>query len=100
MLKAQYQHLTPQAVSHLCGGSQESEDILVQVYNLTVNKNDKISCILSDGFYCVKAFLRDKSLLNPGTSVFTQNNTITPSSASSSMSWPAQEKASASWNAS
>ena len=67
MLKAEYQQLSPQAISHLCGGSQEGESILVQVYNITINKNDKISCILSDGLYCVKAFLRDKNIIKPGT---------------------------------
>lgn len=92
MLKAQYQQLTPQAVNHLCSGSQDSEDFLVQVYNITLNKNDKLSCMLSDGFYCVKGFLRDKSVLKPGTSLVIQNNTKMLSLGSSSMSWQTQEK--------
>ena len=96
MLKTQYQQLTPQAVNHLCSGSQEGEDILIQVYNITLNKNDKLTCILSDGLYCVKAFLRDKVLLKPGTFFFTQNSMKMLLFVSQNMLWQTQEKASAS----
>jgi hypothetical protein len=97
-LKAQYQHLPAQAIWTLCQNSQQDEDTLVQVYNLTLTKNDKLTCFLSDGHHCAKAFLKDKHALTPGTPTPTQDSTTTLSSSSSSTSSQGLAKVSASSN--
>lgn len=50
----------------LSEGSSSSEAIVVQVFNLTISKNDKLSCFVSDGYHSIKAFLKDKDTLQPG----------------------------------
>jgi len=71
--------------------------MLVQVYNIALGKNDKVTCLVSDGHLCIKGFLQEKDKLRPGTYSLTKDSTKTPSSESSSILSPAQGIVLGSW---
>jgi hypothetical protein len=53
------------AIQGLCESPAENEAVIVQIYNIAVDQKNKLTCFLSDGNYCVKAFLKEKSSIQP-----------------------------------
>ena len=85
MIKEELRQLPTQGVLGLCSATAQGEEVLVQIYDIVLSKS-KLTCTVSDGNYCVKAFLKD-SEITPGNPLTTQEKTSTPSSWSSSTSF-------------
>ena len=66
MIKSEFRQLQRNGVTELCQTSAEQEEVLVQAYNIVLGKNDKLSCLISDGRFCIKAFFKEKNVLIPG----------------------------------
>lgn len=65
MLNPKFRQLEKQGIPKLCLAASEDEEIIVQAYNISLNKNDKLTCLISDGRHSIKAFLKDKNILKP-----------------------------------
>jgi len=49
--------LTPKAIPKILASDAESENIIVQVYGISVTKSGKLFCSISDGQIFTKGFL-------------------------------------------
>jgi len=65
MLKEEFRELKRSAITELIQAAADSEQVLVQAYNISVHKNDQLACFLSDGNHCIKAFFKNKSIIQP-----------------------------------
>lgn len=92
-LLPQYKELPAGTISLLCQAPSEDEHLLLQVYNISISKNHKLTALVSDGTLCAKAFFQNKDFLTPGNSFLTQKNTKTALSKSNPIWSLTQEKA-------
>lgn len=76
MIKSEFRQLQRNGVVELCQAAAEQEGVLVQAYNITLGKNDKLSCLISDGRFCIKTFFKEKNVIVPGTNEDIQRNMI------------------------
>jgi hypothetical protein len=66
MLRPEFQRLQKEGATQLCQMSSDEETVIVQVYNIGLNKKGKITCFVSDGLHCLKAIIQEEKIINPG----------------------------------
>lgn len=66
MIKSQFKNLHRNAITEICQASSQQEELIVQAYNIAIGKNDKLSCLISDGRFCIRAFFKEKNVIAPG----------------------------------
>ena len=59
--------LTYRAIPKLISADAEKESIVVQVYDIISAKSGRLTSLVSDGTFFIKAFFNDDKIIKPGS---------------------------------